>query len=886
MTGGSSESSLRERFRTAFPLASGHTLGMITPLRQLPFREETEQQTSVRIEAYFRSFVENAQDIIAVLSSEGIVRFVSPSVKRITGYPPHELIGQDVLALIHPDDVARVREIFVRSSYSPHAESFAEYRSQHKNGSWTVLQSRVKNVLHDSDVAGMILTARDVTSERREEEAKAIFREIDQAILQAVPLDELLTMICERVTKHFDLALAWIGTKELDGSIDIRAQAGPASGYLDGLLVRWDDSPEGRGPTGIALRTGEQIVSDIDAPEYTLWRERAQSYGLHGSVSLPLASQGRVFGTLNAYPSAASDLTPEMIEKLAGFADQIAISTLQAEHQERIRLETAALEAVASAMCITDRQGKVIWINPAFTALTGYTSQEVVGHFPSVLKSGVHGRVFYRNLWETILRGETWRGEVHNRRKDGTIYIGEETITPVCDAEGRITHFIASQQDITDRKQQEEAVVHLAMHDPLTDLPNRRAMDEAIIRAIRRASRGEHSALLLIDLDNFKAINDSVGHPAGDKFLLQLGPLLSACLRPGDLLSRFGGDEFSILLDNVSPETAKSIAERLRESLSEYRFQEGGYTFAPTMSIGIALIDANDQNPASIVSLADAALHAAKETGKNRVLLYQTLTERETRITEASQWAARIKDALREGRFVLHYQPIVRLSDGVTMFHEALIRMRDGNGELIAPSSFITSAERFGLSPMVDEWVVAEAVSLLRSRPELRICTNLSGASIGDERLLQRVTSIIREAALGPGRLIFEVTESAAVQDLVHAQKWMEDLGRLGCNFALDDFGMGFSSFSYLRALPAAHVKIDGSFTRTLFSESSGRAIFEAVTSVAHALGKTVIAEWVENEATLSVLKNIGVDFGQGFYWGEAKPIVSPTQVRRKTASA
>ena len=453
------------------------------------------------------------------------------------------------------------------------------------------------------------------------------------------------------------------------------------------------------------------------------------------------------------------------------------------------------------------------------------------------------------------------------RRKDGSAFWTSNTARVVRDENGQVKYLEGFLEDVTARRLQEETIMHLATHDPLTELPNRRGMNEALTRALTLAEQGERSAFVLIDLDNFKAINDSVGHPAGDRFLQRIGALLKRCLRPGDTIARFGGDEFAVLLDGVNARRARGVAERLRRALAEFRFQEGTYTFAPTASMGIALIEGGEQNPTHIVSIADGALHTAKEEGKNRCVVYSALTERETRFTEASQWATRIQDALREDRFVLHFQPIVELATSNIAFYEALVRLQEPDGTLTRPGAFIPAAERFGLASAIDEWVIKAVLRALISRPQAPLCVNLSGASLGDEMLLARIERYIAAASLTPGQLVFEITETAVVHDLDRARHWMERLSRLGCRFALDDFGTGFSSFSYLRSLPVEDVKIDGSFTQTMTTDAASVAVVDAVTHLAHALGKRVIAEWVEDSAIAEKLAALGVDFGQGFLW-------------------
>jgi diguanylate cyclase (GGDEF)-like protein/PAS domain S-box-containing protein len=745
-----------------------------------------------------------------------------------------------------------------------------QYRVRHRAGGWVAIEAIGKNLLANPAVQGVIVNGWDVTRRREDEQIGALLREIDHGILEGVAADELLSLICDRLVTLFELALAWIGTTESDGSIAIRAHAGSTSGYLDGLSVRWDDSPEGSGPVAAALRTGRPLVLETQtAPEFARRRERALQHGLRAVAVLPLLAEGEAFGVLSLYATSARSIGPESLEKQAAFANQIAISILHARHQEQIRLETAALEATASPMHITDRRGIIRWVNPAMERLTGFRKEEIVGSSPSLLKSGVHGRAFYRDLWKTILEGETWRGETHNRRQDGSVYIADQTITPVRDASGEIVNFIAVHQDITERKNQDRRILHMAMHDPLTNLPNRRVLEEAVEGALRSAGRGEPSALLLMDVDNFKVINDTVGQSAGDRFLLEIAELLASAIRPCDVLARFGGDEFAILLQGATREMAQNIAERLRDAVGQTRFHENGYTFAPTVTIGIGLLADGESDAATVQALADSALHAGKEAGKNRVVVYQSLTQRESQITTASQWATRIKDAIAEDRLVLFFQPIVRLADGQVSHYEALVRMRDFEGKLILPGVFTAAAERFNLSSTLDHWVFQQVLSLLFVRPDLRIAMNLSGASLGEERLLRGIEEAVEAACLNHNRLIIEITETAAVHNLPAAREWMARLQRLGCSFGLDDFGAGFSSFSSLRSLPVQHLKIDGSYIQLIEKDSSTRAIVQAMADVAHALDKQVVAEWVENDAQLEVLREIGIEYGQGFRWGQ-----------------
>jgi len=697
--------------------------------------------------------------------------------------------------------------------------------------------------------------------------SERIFAEIDSMILAGESLDAILHFIAARLVSMYRYPLVQISLRGQKGAVSIRTAAGREVDFLRDLIVRWDDTPEGRGPTGIALRTGTMQTCDIATDDgFSLWRDRALAHNLRSVLALPLMAGSRILGALTFFSTRRRDFPRERVEVLQAVAAQAALSILSAYDQAEIRLQKVALESVANAIVITNTNGVIEWVNPAFTKLTGYTPAEAIGATPRLLRSGNHSRLFYARMWETLLAGEVWHGEMYNRRKDGTVYAEEQTITPVRDDCRRITHFVGVKQDITERKQQEEKIRHLALHDSLTNLPNRRAFD-AMIRRI--AHRGGPAALLVIDIDDFKFINDSSGHPAGDQLLSEVGQLLQKQLRPFDFLARFGGDEFVALLEEVNDGETAAIAERLRQSVDAFWLDHGDVALHVTISVGVAPID-DSAEPKTFISRADAALYAAKERGKNRVVTYPFAEGDDVgrRLGDASRYLTLIRNALRDGTFELSYQPVIRLGDGERVHYEALIRMRTDNGGLIQPDDFIPIAERYGLMPQIDRWVFDEVMRELHARDHVRIFANLSATSINDESLLRYIEQRIVESKIEPGRLAFEITESAAVADLASARNWIHRLKQLGCLFALDDFGVGFSSLGYLRALAVDYVKIDRTFIRDLDTNPTNRALVQAVNTVAHTLGKEVIAEGVETAAHAAVLLELGVEHGQGFHWG------------------
>ena len=818
-----------------------------------------------------KTVTDNMVDVVTQTDLRGVIQFASPSHVAAAGWRPEELVGESVFRWIHAGDVEKVKEF--GAAVLANGSAWMEHRCLHRDGRLLWAESAGNLVRDDAgEPVGIVFGTRDVTDRKRQDVVLALLHEVDRKILRHERRDAVLAFLCEELAARLDFPLAWIGLKSPDGSVVPMAAGGPAKAYAEEVSVRWDESPEGSGPMGRAIRSGRPVILEsARVPTFTPWLARAEQYGLHSAIAFPLLVDEAVTGALIVYGSREGTFSEPELALLGRFADQIALSTLEASQAETISLQTAALESAANAVVITDRAGRVEWINQAFTSLTGYLGREVLGKNPRFLNSGQHDRKFFEALWETILAGEVWRGEIYNRKKDGTVYAEEQTITPVRGTNGEITHFVAIKQDVTARKKSEERIEYLALHDPLTDLPNRRALAGSIDRMIARARRGSPATMLLLDLDNFKVVNDTVGHASGDQLLVELAGLLARDLRSGDEIARLGGDEFVILLEGIPVEIGRLTAERLRRTVDEHRFEVAGRVFELGISVGVVPIDGLS-DAASVLSMADSALYSAKERGRNRVVVFDSGRWRRNAAAEAGDWASRIKRGLREGRFLLHFQPILLVKTSEPVFHEALLRFRDESDVVVPPAKFLSSAERFGLMPQIDGWVVEQVLAKLAAEPSGGVFVNLSGTSLGQESLLEEIEGRIQASALAPGRMSFEITETTAVRDIVAAREWMRRLNRLGCRFALDDFGTGFSSFTYLKSLPADFVKIDGSFIRDLEVNARNRALVKAIDTVAHTLGKETIAESVESLGTIPILRELGVEYAQGYALGRPSP--------------
>ncbi len=433
-------------------------------------------------------------------------------------------------------------------------------------------------------------------------------------------------------------------------------------------------------------------------------------------------------------------------------------------------------------------------------------------------------------------------------------------------------------EDVSEARELERLLTYQASHDQVTGLINRREFERRLRELIIQARTDQsHHVLCYIDLDQFKLVNDTCGHNAGDELLRQLSGMLTEQLRASDVLARLGGDEFGIVFNSCTTERGIALAENMREAIEDFRFKWGDGIFSVGASIGVIGISAQAMNSAEIMSMADAACYVAKDAGRNRVHLHQPDDHATLERRGQMQWASRIQQAIDEDRLRLYYQPITPLNPvgDLRTHYEIFVRLLDENNELVAPGSFIPAAERYDLMTAIDRWVVRNTLAWMGSvgtdRPYLAI--NLSGASITNREFLDNIKTQILYYGVPPEHICFEITETAAVADLAKARAFIEELKLLGCRFALDDFGSGLSSFGYLKSLPVDYLKIDGIFVRDMIKDPIDRALVESINNVGHLMNLMTIAEFVENEATCNVLREIGVDFVQGYHIAAPRPL-------------
>lgn len=549
--------------------------------------------------------------------------------------------------------------------------------------------------------------------------------------------------------------------------------------------------------------------------------------------------------------------------------------TERKQSEERMRLTARVFETAQEGITITDMRGDIIEVNEAFCRITGYSREELLGRNPRLLQSGHQSRSFYEEMWRDILQNGTWAGEVWNRKKSGEVYPEWLTITSIADENGSTTHYVGISSDITVLKQHEKQLERIAHYDALTGIPNRSLLGDRMKQAIARTAREQNMmAVCYLDLDGFKPINDTMGHEAGDRVLIEIAQRIQHTIRGGDTVARLGGDEFVILLlGQERGEECSATLERLLSVIAE-PITIMGKSFELSASIGVSIYPLDDEDPDTLLRHADQAMYIAKQTGKNRFHIYDPALDQRAR--DQQDLLKRIQQGLQGDEFELYYQPKVDLRTQRLVGAEALIRWNHPELGLLSPAKFLPAVENTDLDIALGEWVIATALKQIeRWRTDslaIEVSINISAHHLESARFVEQLQEhLARHPGLPPSCLQIEVLETAALEDIGHVSRIIESCKQIGIGFALDDFGTGYSSLSYLSGLPVDALKIDQSFMRNLSMNKGDHAIVVGIIALSRAFELKVVAEGIETEAHYRTLLDMGCDLGQGF--GIAKPM-------------
>ncbi len=543
--------------------------------------------------------------------------------------------------------------------------------------------------------------------------------------------------------------------------------------------------------------------------------------------------------------------------------------------ESRLHLAYKVFDSTIDGILITDSDRKIISINRAATAITGFSAEEMLGQPPHVHASRQHhGEAFFQAIWQQVAEQGSWQGDVWNQHKNGETYLQWQNISEVRDKRGRLVNYISVFSDISALKESQEKLEHLAHHDPLTGLPNRLLLDQHLALGLERAARQKQLlAVLFLDLDRFKNVNDSLGHAAGDALLKQASQRLKQVIRGEDLVARLGGDEFAILLESPADERAVGLVVQKCIDAFARPFRIDGSDVYTSTSIGVSIFPNDGTRADELIKHADTAMYHAKERGRNTFQFYcRQMTEQAVkRLTLESK----LRSAVENREFVLHYQPQVSLRDGQVIGAEALIRWQDpASGQLVMPGLFIPQAEESGLIESIDAWVLQSAcAALTRWQREAAtpafVAVNISGFSIQHGLLTGMVKKALNESGIAPAALEIEVTEGYLMQHKEQAVGMITELQDIGVRFSIDDFGTGYSSLRYLKSLPINKLKIDGSFVQDIQHNENDRAIATSVIALGHSMQMQVVAEGIETRAQLEILAALGCDAAQGFIYSQ-----------------
>ncbi len=565
-----------------------------------------------------------------------------------------------------------------------------------------------------------------------------------------------------------------------------------------------------------------------------------------------------------------SHVTTPMLQdgKLIGLTLAFHDITERKQAEKELRLQSAALSSAANAIFITDKNGNIEWVNKAFENMSGFGSAEVLGENPRVLNSGQHEENYYQNIWSTILTGKVWRGELVERHKDGHFYTVKQTITPIIES-GEITHFVAIHEDISENKQARERIRYMALYDVLTGLPNRVYMREHLEQALASANRNENLlAVMFLDLDRFKFINDSLGHNIGDKLLQQVASRLRRCSRRSDTVARFGGDEFVIIQSDIEHiDSSATMIEKIVNELSR-PFSIEGNEVHTGVCIGATIYPFDDGDAEELLKHADMAMYRAKSADCNSYQFFDMDMQKEMERRIALDQA--LRQAIFQKQFYLVYQPQININTRNIVGVEALIRWEHPECGNISPGEFIPIAESTGIIREIGEWVLSTACRQAAEWKKkgfygFRIGVNLSAYQLRDSNIVQTVDRILKKYNISGQCLELELTESMLMDNVKDAISTIQGLHDLGISLAIDDFGTGYSSLSYLNQLPVHRIKLDRSFVKEIDTNVDSGAIAGAVVQLGHSLGLDVLAEGVEREEQLYYLQNLGCDTVQGY---------------------
>jgi diguanylate cyclase (GGDEF)-like protein/PAS domain S-box-containing protein len=877
-------------------LVGGITLLLLTLMARAHKQREQATNALRTREAQLRAFAEVLPDLAFRMDAQGRYLDIYGSNIPLLGRPAEALIGLSLQGFFPADMAARFMGVLNQALQTRQTQSMTF--SVPINRERRHFDSRCAPVGDTDEVVWMIwdITSRRQTEHRLRRKTRMydFLSHVNHAIVRSQDDQTLLDKVCEVAIDHGQFRKAWVALFDKPGSPHLHcvAHAGDAAPAPRELSFNLLAQELADATLDAALRNGRTYrTRDLSQSAMRpAWADEAIVAGLPGCVILPLHRGQLLVGHLILLGKRVDDQDADELSLFEDLSSDLSFAlnnlhreSLRDEAEQRIRLHAAALESTQDGMMVFNRHRVLVSINPAFTVLTGYDEDEVVGRSPEFLLPERPDETLADMRGEMISSGY-WQGEVWFRRKTGELFMTKLSVSAVKSIEGRPTHFVGMFTDITQLKQTEERLAKMAHFDTLTELPNRLMIHQRLAHAVNLAQR-HHTlvGVVFIDLDNFKTVNDGLGHAAGDSLLRQVAQRLRQRVRQEDTLGRLGGDEFILVLEHLRhPQQAAHVSTAILETLNQPFTLDGGQQVYVRASIGISLFPADGQDASELVRNADAAMYESKRRGRNSFSFYTEAFTSDA--TTRLQLETRLRRAVEHGEFVLHYQPMIRLSDRKVTAVEALVRLKAPSGTdaclpSVSPNQFIPVMEETGMIVALSEWVLQEACRQGKAWLDAgldfgRVAVNLSPSEIRRGGVVERLSRILNRTGLPPERLEIEITESGLMESGMGAEQFLQMLHALGVFLSIDDFGTGYSSLAYLKRFPVHQLKIDRSFVQDLPGNDSDGQLVSTMISMAHGLRMNVVAEGVEMPDQEAFLAAQGCDVVQGYLYSRPVPAV------------
>lgn len=806
----------------------------------------------------------------------------SRSWKEMLGYADNEIGDgfEEWEKRVHPDDIAQAKADIEDYLGGRKPVFINENRMQCKDGSWRWILTRGSVMSRDSNgkALRMVGTHADISDRKRAERREHSRNELLEMLSKGAALPELLKAAVLSVETYNPNMLCSILLLDKEGK-HLFTAAAPSLPDAYNDAISGESIGMNVGSCGTAAFTGQRvIVEDIQThPYWADYKVLAATAGLRSCWSEPVRStSGKILGTFAIYQHGVSSPNADDFQLIEQTARLIGVAIDQSNANAELQLASLVYQNSGEAMMVTDASGIIIGINPAFTNLTGYTLNDIIGKDQSILNSSRHDEVFYQNIREAINTAGHWQGEVWNLRKNGETFAELLTVNTIFNEDGSPHRRVALFSDITERKKSEELIWHQANFDALTSLPNRRMFQDRLDQEIKKSHRGGlPCALLFLDIDHFKEVNDVLGHDVGDMLLKEASHRLSSSVRGSDTIARLGGDEFTVILSELEDfDNVERVACEILRKLAE-PFDIGTQMVYSSISIGITFYPQDATDVETLIKNADQAMYAAKSQGRNRHV-YFTASMQET-VQARMRMTNNLRNAIAGQEFRVFYQPIINLMTGTIGKAEALIRWQHPSLGCINPAEFIPIAEDTSLIIEIGDWVFRQAAAQAeawraRFNKEFQISVNKSPVQLRNETGVHiRWAQYLKQHNLSGQSIVVEITEGLLLDANATVSNKLLEYRDAGLQVAIDDFGTGYSSLSYLKKFDIDYIKIDQSFVANLSPGSSDMVLCEAMIVMAHKLGMKVVAEGIETSEQLTLLTDAGCDYGQGFLF--SKPI-------------